>query len=66
MTHNVRTFTAYTPDGNEVEVSTFVPDHQDRWDTLTYLVKMYPQLDGWGYARDSVWTQKVWTQKEGM
>ena len=64
MKHNVRTFTAITPDNQVVEVSTFTPLTEDRWTTLTKLTQWYPQLDGWGYVRDSEWKYPFRTGQE--
>jgi hypothetical protein len=50
---NVRTFEAITPDNKTVTVSTFCDASAERWDTLTYLVGIYPQLDGWCFIGDS-------------
>jgi hypothetical protein len=50
---NVRTFEAYMPDNSLVTVSVFCDPMTERWDTLTFLTKTYPQLNGWGYMGDS-------------
>ena len=62
MVHYTRTFSAIAEDGKSVTVCTFIPEGQERWSTLTYLVATYPQLDGWSWESDGTWT---WGQKRG-